>query len=64
MKRLLATFLITLLSLSVFAMEETTTEEEPSPAPTPSYDSSSSPETISIDETYDSSENTEYDSDN
>jgi len=64
MKRLLATFLITLLSLSVFAMEETTTEEDPSPAPTPSYDSSSSPETISIDETYDSSENTEYDSDN
>jgi len=63
MKKLLATLLITLLSLSVFAMEETTTED-PAPAPTPSYDSSSSPETISIDETYDPSENTEYDSDN
>jgi len=44
-------------------MEETTVEE-PAPAATPSYDTSSNPETISIDETYDPSENVEYDSDN
>ena len=62
MKKLLATLLI-LLSLSAIAMEETTVEE-PAPAATPSYDTSSNPETISIDETYDPSENVEYDSDN
>jgi len=63
MKKLLATLFMILFSLSVFAMEEATTED-PAATPTPSYDSSSSPETISIDETYDPSENTEYDSDN
>ncbi|OFZ25767.1 MAG: hypothetical protein A2381_03350 [Bdellovibrionales bacterium RIFOXYB1_FULL_37_110] len=62
MKKLLAVLLV-FLSLGVLAMEETTTDD-PSPTPTPSYDTSSSPETISIDETYDPSENIEYDSDN